>query len=41
MYSIDRVFDKGTGGVRRFLELAVSLKNQKHDVYLYSADDIS
>ena len=39
MYSIDRVFDKGTGGVRRFLELAVSLKNQKHDVYLYSADD--
>lgn len=38
MYSIDCVFNKGTGGVRRFLELMNALINDGNDVYLYSAD---
>lgn len=38
MYSIDCVFNKGTGGVRRFLELMDALRKTGHDVFLYSAD---
>lgn len=39
MYSIDQVFNRGTGGVKRFLELMNSLIAAGHDVYLYSADE--
>lgn len=38
MYSIDSVFEKGTGGVRRFLELINALVSDNHEVFLYSAD---
>lgn len=39
MYSIDRVFNKGTGGVRRFLELMSSLSDDGNEIHLYSADE--